>query len=139
MKNQQLGFTLIEIMISVAIVAIVAAIATPSYTSYMRRSYFSEVVSAAAAYKVGVSTCITRTNSLNVCNAGTNGIAPAITTPVGMVARVAVRAGVITATPVAQNGILTTDTYILTPTRDAASGNIVWTASGGGVTNGYAQ
>jgi hypothetical protein len=45
---------------------------------------------------------------------------------------------VITVTPVAANGILATDTYILTPTV-AANGTVTWASSGGGVTNGYAQ
>lgn len=139
MTKQRRGFTLIEMMIAVAIVGIIAAIAMPAYTSYVRRSYFAELVTASSPYKVAVTACIARTNSLMACNTGMNGIPAAINTPVGMVARLAVRAGVITVTPVAQNGILATDTYILTPTLSAGTGMVTWAVSGGGVINGYAQ
>ncbi len=126
-------------MITIAIVGILAAIVTPAYTNYTRRSYFSELVNATSPYATAIAACIARTNSLTTCHSGTNGIPAAITTPAGMVARLSVRAGVITATPVAQYGIQATDTYVLTPTRDAASGNVTWTTSGGGVVKGYAK
>ena len=45
------GFTLIELMISVAIVAILGAVAIPSYVSYVRRSYVSEANSGISAIK----------------------------------------------------------------------------------------
>jgi len=55
MKRIQQGFTLIELMIVVAIVGILAAIALPAYQDYVVRSKMSEVEAAIAACKTSVS------------------------------------------------------------------------------------
>lgn len=136
-KGSFLGFTIIELLITLAIIAIIAVIAVPSYMNYTRRAYYSEVVQAAAPYKLGISECYHTTGSLSGCDAGSNGVPAARTTAVGAVGSVAVTDGVITVTPVAAHGITASDTYILTPT---ISNNILtWVASGGGVTAGYAR
>lgn len=133
------GFTLIELMITIAIVGILAAIAIPSYQNYTRRAYYSEVVQATAPYKTAVGECVQNLGTLTGCNAGSNTIPAAIAAPVGAVTSLAVANGVITVTPVAAHGIVATDTYILTPAVDANTNIVTWTSSGGGVTNGYAK
>src|SRR5437588_10197263 len=55
MKRIQQGFTLIELMIVVAIVGILAAIALPAYQDYVVRSKLSEAEAAVAACKTSVS------------------------------------------------------------------------------------
>lgn len=55
MKNMQKGFTLIELMIVVAIIGILAAIALPAYQDYTARSQVSEALTLASGGKVAVS------------------------------------------------------------------------------------
>jgi type IV pilus assembly protein PilA len=55
MKRVQQGFTLIELMIVVAIVGILAAIALPAYQDYVIRSKMSEAIAAIAACKTSVA------------------------------------------------------------------------------------
>ena len=55
MRKIQQGFTLIELMIVVAIVGILAAIALPAYQDYVVRSKMSEAIAAIGACKTGVA------------------------------------------------------------------------------------
>ncbi|MCK9395646.1 MAG: prepilin-type N-terminal cleavage/methylation domain-containing protein [Methylobacter sp.] len=140
MKKTQQGFTLIELMIVVAIIGILASIAIPSYQNYTRKARFTEVVMAATAPKSAVEVCaqtlgIAANAALTGCDAGSNGVPPNITATEGAVASVTTAAGVIKIVPNAANGIATSDTYILTPTVQT-SGKVTWANNGAGGLSG---
>ncbi|MFC0228619.1 prepilin peptidase-dependent pilin [Serratia aquatilis] len=70
----QRGFTLIELMVVIAIVAILSAIGIPAYQRYIQKAAMTDMLQAMVPYKMAVEMCSLENGSVSECNAGTKGI-----------------------------------------------------------------
>jgi prepilin-type N-terminal cleavage/methylation domain-containing protein len=94
--KKQTGFTLIELMIVVAIVAILAAIALPAYQNYTAKAKATAALRTADSVKTAVALCYQTTSALTSCSAGSAGVPTLGTDDLGSVANK--KAGLLTVT-----------------------------------------
>ncbi|EKD55252.1 MAG: hypothetical protein ACD_60C00022G0019 [uncultured bacterium] len=118
----QHGFSLIELMIVVAIIGILAVIAIPSYQNYTERARFAEVIAATSPFKTAVTLALQQGTPPEELNNGAHGI-PTEPTPTKNLASIQVEKSIITSTA---NTTAGGKTYILKPNADGSG----WTVEG---------
>ena len=141
MNTMQKGFTLIELMIVIAIIGILAAIAIPSYQNYIKKAAYSEIPLAMSSIRTAIDTCYGIEKSLAACDTAAS---IGETLPTGLTGKalnkieMTATTAVVTATPNAYKGIVAGDTCVLTPAADA-SDRLIWTYSGECLTKGFVK
>ncbi|OCR21954.1 hypothetical protein AFK24_27270 [Pseudomonas syringae] len=124
MKAQK-GFTLIELMIVIAIIGILAAVALPAYQDYTARAKASELILAASSARTCVTETVASKGSLTALDACATGFVPttyATTMTVGATTGVITVGGTISGT---------TTSVVMTPTKSTSGTDITgWTCAG---------
>jgi len=127
MRKIQKGFTLIELMIVVAIIGILAAVALPAYQDYTVRAKASELILAASGARTAISERF-QTNPGDSANAGTGVTIPVV----GKISAASVNnAGTVSVSgSTASTSVGAAITITVTPTFDTTNGTITWSCVG---------
>jgi type IV pilus assembly protein PilA len=134
-NSVQKGFTLIELMIVVAIIGILAAVALPAYNTYTEKARYAEVTLAVGSVRSAIDVCYQTRGDYDLENCDT--YAKIGSTAAGVQAGSEVASVTIATTTAAVTGTgsdTNSSTYIFTPT--AANNSLTWAQTGSCISNG---
>lgn len=78
--NRQQGFTLIELMVVIGIIAILSAIGVPAYQNYLRKAALTDMLQTFIPYRTAIELCALDHAGVESCDGGSNGIPSPTTT-----------------------------------------------------------
>ncbi len=138
MRKAQQGFTLIELMIVVAIIGILAAIAIPAYQDYTARAQVSEAINLSGGLKATIADIYVNKGALTTADSGSDGLPAAASVTGKYVSTVGVADGLITATMKGAGSVaagIAGATVQISPL--ASVGSIKWTCKAETLTEKY--
>ncbi|KUQ85288.1 MULTISPECIES: prepilin peptidase-dependent pilin [Enterobacter cloacae complex] len=122
--DRQHGFTLIELMVVIGIIAILSAIGVPAYQNYLRKAALTDMLQTFVPYRTAIELCALDHGGVTSCDGGSNGVPSPTTTR--YISGMSVTQGVVSLTgQESLNGL----EVVMTPQWSSGNGMTGWKRS----------